>query len=160
MSVVLPQFRRFSFAEQPLPVPGDLRISWRLAVILLMLANSRARRASLAKLHVLNYAIRSPHARDRLLRILAGREHALNWQMRVEPAFGRAVDFTVGEKFASWSRVSARTGLELTDSGCGAATMVTETADLLTDEKVFLADVGKGITEQFITGLLSAARDI
>jgi hypothetical protein len=160
MGVVLPQFRRFSFAERPLPVPGDLRISWRLAVILLMLANSRARRSSLAKLHVLNYAIRSSHARDRLLRILDKREHALNWQMRVEPAFGRAIDFAVGEKFASWSRVAARTGLELTVTGTTAATTITETIDLLTDEKVFLANAGRRITEQFITELLTAARDI
>ena len=68
---------RFSFRARPLPVPGDLRINWRLAVILLMLENSRAKRASLAKLHVLNEAVRSRTARATLESILDSDDHYL-----------------------------------------------------------------------------------
>jgi len=103
MTIVLPEARNFSFTPRPLPVPGDLRINWRVAVTLLMLADSRAKRASLAKLHVLNYAIRSRRARAQLARILDGTDHALNWQTPVEPAFGRAVNFGIEEVVARWT---------------------------------------------------------
>ena len=57
--------RRFSFRRRPTPVPADLRIAWRVSLILLMLLASRSNRASLAKLHILNDAIRSNQV-DRL----------------------------------------------------------------------------------------------
>jgi hypothetical protein len=129
-------------------------------VALLMLAGSRARRASLAKLHVMNYAVRSPRARDQLTRILDGTEPPLNWQMRVEPAFGRAIDFMVGEHFAVWSRVAGRTGLELTDSGAKAVLTITRTGGVLADEKPLLTDLGRRLTEQFVSRLLAAGRNV
>jgi len=160
MTIVLPETRNFSFTPRPLPVPGDLRINWRVAVTLLMLAESRAKRASPATLHVLNYAIRSSRAKSQLAHILDGTEHALNWQMPVEPAFGRAVNFVIGEGFAHWTRVAARTGLELTEAGLKAASTVTETDNLLVDERQFLGTVGKKITEDFVSRLLTAGRYI
>jgi hypothetical protein len=56
----LPEADRFSFRVRPVAVPGELRISWRLAVITLMLHHCRQQRASLIKLHILNDVIRSP----------------------------------------------------------------------------------------------------
>jgi hypothetical protein len=158
MSVDLYNARDFSFEPRPLPVPGDLRITWRLSLILLMLKASRARRASLAKLHVLNYASRSVIARQRLLSILEGSMPTLFWQMPVEPAFGRALDFTVGEGFAIWQRVSSRSGLELTVSGSKAAEAVASRDDLLIEEKAFLVGDAKNITEAFVSRLLSVPR--
>ena len=158
MSVTFYNARDFSFEPRPLPVPGDLRITWRLSLILLMLEASRARRASLAKLHVLNYASRSVRARRRLLSILEGSVPTLFWQMPVEPAFGRALDFTVGEGFAIWQRVSSRSGLELTLSGSKAAQTIASRDDLLIEEKAFLAGDAKKITEAFVSRLLSVPR--
>ena len=74
--------RRFSFTSRPVPVPGDLRINWRLAVILLMLDSSRAKRASLAKLHLLNDAVRSPQSLAKLNDILIGAGDPLSWRSR------------------------------------------------------------------------------
>ena len=92
--------------------------------------------------------------------MLEGAEHPLNWQMRVEPAFGRALDFLVGEKFAIWSRVAGRTGLELTDNGLKAVSVITRDRDVLIDEKSFLASLGRKTTEQFVSKLLSAGRSV
>jgi hypothetical protein len=158
MTVALYNARDFSFVSRPLPVPGDLRISWRLSLILLMLGASRARRASLAKLHVLNYASRSVRARQRLLGILEGSVPTLFWQMPVEPAFGRALDFTVGEGFAIWQRVSSRSGLELTVSGSKAEEVIASRDDLLIEEKAFLAGYSTRMTEGFVSRLLSVPR--
>ena len=101
---------------------------------------------------------RSVRARQRLLGILEGSVPTLFWQMPVEPAFGRALDFTVGEGFAIWQRASSRSGLELTASGSKAAEAVASRDDLLIEEKAFLAGNAKKITETFVSRLLSVPR--
>lgn len=158
MSVELPRAARFSFAARPVPVPADLRINWRVALILLMLGQSRAKRASLAKLHVLNDAVRSTPSRSQLGQTLSGDAPLLSWQMRVEPAFGRAIDFVVGEHFAEWTRSAQRSALQLTKLGLAAWKTINEAEDVLIDEKAFLADVGRRVTEEFVSRLLTAGR--
>lgn len=159
MSAGLVNARDFSFASRPLPVPGDLRINWRIALVLLMLNESRARRASLAKLHVLNYAVRSERARLHLARIMDGSAPTLSWQMPIEPAFGRAIDFMIGEEFARWTRVSSRAGLELSPAGVAASNAINQRDNLLNEEKAFLTDGAKRVTESFVSQLLSVARN-
>ena len=66
-----------SFRVRPVSVPGELRITWRLAVVVLMLAGCRKQRASLVKLHVLNDALRSEDSAQQLRRVLRGRTGAL-----------------------------------------------------------------------------------
>jgi hypothetical protein len=158
MSLVLPQSRRFSFNQRPVPVPADLRINWRISLILAMLGTSRSNRASLAKLHVLNYAARSTRVRTQLTGIIVGTEPALNWHMRIEPAFARAADFVVGERFAEWTRTAQRAGLQLTKTGIAAWKRLDDTEDVLADEKAFLKDTGRKVTEDFVSRLLQARR--
>lgn len=158
MSLVLPKLQRFSFASRPVPVPGDLRLSWRISLILMMLGGSRSNRASLAKLYVLNYAARSDHARAQLDRIILGTESSLNWHMRVEPAFGRAVNFVVGERFADWTQTAQRAGLQMTKTGIDAWRHIDEAEGVFTEEKRFLKEVGKKVTEDFVSRILHLHR--
>jgi hypothetical protein len=158
MSIVLPNTGTFSFYSRPTPVPADLRINWRVAVLLIMLSESRFNRASLAKLHLFNQAIRSTSARAKLTRILSKDEPPVNWIVRVEPAFGRAIDFFVGEKFGEWTKASQRAALQLTTSGVRAANAVQEAEDTLAEEKAYFKEIGPSISEAFVTRLLSAGR--
>jgi hypothetical protein len=41
----------FELLARPEPLPGDLRLAWGLALVLLILGRSRGKRASLQKLH-------------------------------------------------------------------------------------------------------------
>jgi hypothetical protein len=159
MSLELPRSRRFSFTSRPVPVPGDLRIGWRVSLIMIMLGSSRSHKASLAKLYVLNYAVRSSPARAQLERILVGAEPALNWYMRVEPAFARAVNFVVGEGFAQWIQTAQRAGLQLTARGIQTWTLLDGDREVLTEEKAFLKDIGRRVTEGFVSRLLHIWRD-
>jgi hypothetical protein len=54
----------FIFKSRPSPVPGDLRPTWRIALILLILINSRSKKASLRKLHVVSWAARTAVNRE------------------------------------------------------------------------------------------------
>ncbi|WP_342242122.1 hypothetical protein [Inquilinus sp. OTU3971] len=145
--------RRFSFRRRPIPVPGDLRIAWRVSLILTMLVCSRSNRASLAKLHILNDAIRSDqHAR--LKSALDGIRLDLPWNLRVEPAFARAIDFVVGENLATWTKATGRAALQLTKSGTAAAAAVMGMHDTLVEEKAIISDLAKAITETMVAALL------
>jgi hypothetical protein len=149
--------RRFSFQRRPTPVPGDLRIAWRVALILVMLGCSRSNRASLAKLHILNDAVRSDQ-HGRLKAALAGALLDLPWSFRVEPAFARAIDFVVGEKLAKWTKVTGRAALQLTKVGVEAAKGVIGLEDALVTERPIVSDLAKEITERAIANLLGEGR--
>ena len=145
--------RRFSFRRRPVPVPGDLRIAWRVALIMAMLGSSRTNRASLAKLHIINDAIRSGQ-QGRLKTILSGTHAAVPWNLRVEPAFARAVDFVVGEKLAIWTKATDRAALQLTKIGVDAAAAVMGVEDALVEERAAVAELAKLITETRVGSLL------
>jgi hypothetical protein len=155
MTIDLPEASRFSFSAKPVPVPGDLRIGWRLALILMMLGKSRAKKASLAKLHVLNHAIRSPTASKQLERLLAGDVTLVHWQMQIEPAFARAIDFMVGERFAEWTHSSSRSALQLTSTGVKAFETLDHATEVLEVERAFLGSRAMSVTESFVSKLMS-----
>jgi hypothetical protein len=138
---------RFSFVPRPIPVPGDLRISWRLPILVLMLTASRASRASLVKLYILNDALRSSASRAVLLEIMRGERPELDWRMRVEPAFGRAVDNAVGNGLVEWVGQDASRALQLTAAGRTASAQILAMKDVLTAEKAIIADLGRNVTE-------------
>lgn len=144
----------FVFRERPKPCAGDMRISWRVSVTLLALLHSRGKKASFAKLHVLNDALRSQASRDKLEAILEEKSPAYTWRLRVEPAFTRSLDFLVGEGFAVWSVSSNRTTLTLTEKGIEAAKKIDSVGDVLVDERFFLKGLAAKITERFVQQML------
>ncbi|UWQ75186.1 hypothetical protein [Leisingera sp. M658] len=144
----------FVFRERPKPCAGDMRISWRISVTLLALFHSRGKKASFAKLHVLNDALRSQASREKLEAILEERIPAYTWRLRVEPAFTRALDFLVGEGFADWSVSSNRTTLSLTEKGIEAAKEIDSIGDVLVDERPFMKGLAVKITEGIVQKML------
>ena len=149
--------RRFSFERRATPVPGDLRIAWRVALILVMLGCSRSNRASLAKLHILNDAVRF-NQHGHLKAALAGSHRDLPWGFRVEPAFARAIDFVVGEKFATWTKITRRAALQLTKIGVAAMEAVMGLEDALVTERSIVSELAKAMTETTVVSLLGEGR--
>lgn len=148
------------FRDRPKTCAGDMRIAWRLALILLALHYSRGQKASFAKLHVLNDALRSKTSQEKLERILGNTLPMISWRLRVEPAFTRALDFLVGEGLAEWSVASKRTILQLTSKGVEAAKEVVSEDDILVDERQFLNGAAKGVTETFVQRLLMTGKQL
>lgn len=144
------------FTRRPKPVPGDLRITWRLSLTLLALRYSRGHRASLAKLHMLNDALRSEPSKQKLSDMIDGKTPYVYWRMRVEPAFSRNLDFLVGEGFANWMVSAGRTTVKLTAKGKEAAKTVDAANDALQSERSFLSTTGKKVTEGFVRSVIAA----
>lgn len=156
MTVKIHTDRDFSFIRKPSPVPGDLRIAWRLPLTLLMLDFSRGKNASLAKLNLLNDALRSEKSREKLIRIIHGETALIEWRMRVEPAFARNVDFMTGSQLSEWRIASGRAAVGLTDKGKGIAKKLVENVEIFVTEKAFLSEFSGKITEGFVSQILLA----
>lgn len=148
---LLPERPTFKFRHRPGALPGDLRISWRLALLILILRHSRGGKASLAKLHLLNDALRSETALEKLAEILSESRTSLDWRIRVEPALGRALDIARGEGL-----VSVKNGpvYRLTEKGVVAADALEEKEHLLDMERAFLATYARQVSERFVNDLV------
>lgn len=146
------------FRDRLKPCAGDLRISWRLALLLMILSSSRGKKASIAKLHVLNDAFRSELSRLKLLDMLSETRPMLDWRLRVEPALSRAVDFLVGEGFASWQTSGGKIYVKLSAEGENAEKALSQGerfSDLDPENIEYLA---KNASEAFISALIGFGR--
>ena len=146
--------QRISFRVRPVTVRGELRISWRLAVVVLMLAGCRKQRSSLIKLHILNDAVRSDDNAELLRRVLREELAPSFWRTRVEPAFGRAVDLAVGSGLVSWVHNIGR--WPRTDAkGNRCRNCDRQSCRHLENEKKTLEELGSKLTEQRAGALTS-----
>lgn len=158
MSFEIHTDRNFLFERKPSPVPGDLRIGWRLPLTILMLNNSRGKRASLAKLNILNDALRSDKSRSKLGKIIRGETAPIEWRMRVEPAFGRNVDLMTGGHLAEWQVANGKAVICLTDYGKQIAKTIEDDKEIFMTEKMFLRAFSSKITEGFVMQILLAGK--
>ncbi|MCK7612252.1 hypothetical protein [Roseibium sediminicola] len=159
MNFDFPAERRISFKRKPSPVPGDLRIGWRLSLTLLMLFTSRGKKASLAKLNLLNDALRSEASRDKLAKILRGEVSSIEWRLRVEPAFGRNIDLLIGAGLANWVIADGKAALRLTEQGTQVAKLLSTNKEIFVEELSFLNKFSSHMTEAFVKQVLSANRE-
>lgn len=142
----------FTFERRPAPLPGDLRPAWRIAFLLLILLHSRAQKASLQKLHILNWAARTEAYQTLLLRFVAGTAEKDEIIPRIEPSLNRAIDFALGERLVA---VQNGKSLVLTDRGLAAAREIDGAADCLRSEKMFLRQMRSFATERNMEDLLT-----
>ena len=140
------------FHSQPETIPGDLRPLWRISILILILhLTSRGARASLSKIHVLNWAVRSDENRDKLLTTIQGKLAPDIIFIRVDPALNRAIDLACGENLV---KHIAGDRVQLTARGIKIANQLLEQDDLFLKEVDFLKEIGKtSLTESLVSRL-------
>ncbi len=144
----------FRFTPRPVALPPDLRPLWRLSLLVLLFHRaSRQGRASLKKLHVLNWALRQPESRATLLDVLRGRARPDRAIVRFDPALNRALDLAKGEKLVEQI---AGDKFQITAKGRQLAEEVLKDPECMKTEKWFLDEVSSEITEARINRLLAA----
>lgn len=143
--------RSAQFKRPRSPLPGDLRPSYRIALLALALDACRGKRATLRKLYVLNWASKTAENRKDLQDALsdgASKEVAV----RFEPSMGRAIDFAVAERLL---RPEGKGRLVLSEKGMKYATDL-QIAGCFQVEDAFFKLIGKGATESKIVKLLKS----
>ena len=140
----------FSAMDRPQPIPGDLRIVWGQALILLVLASSRGQRCSLQKLHFLAHLSRAARLRDQTREVLARKREPAELSVRIEPWVNRAAAFATANGL-----VDIRDGkaLSLTDVGKEAVKALRK-AEVLSKETAFLDEVSPRATEKVVEKIM------
>ncbi|HEY0015933.1 MAG TPA: hypothetical protein VGC13_06425 [Longimicrobium sp.] len=141
----------FRFSERPAPVLPRHRIAWGLSlVILILVLCSRGRRASLQKLHVLNWAVRNEENRKTFRKFLAGSTDPGAILIRYEPSLNRAIDFAAGEHLVA---ILDSGSIQLTEQGSSFAAELLAQKEVLIAEIAFFKELRLQVTEQMVTNL-------
>lgn len=144
----------FTFQKRPISIPADLRVDWRIAAIILILYIScRNSRATLMKLHVMNWANRNNRGRELFLQLCVGELGPDNIIVRFEPWLNRAVDIALAEGLLQ--RIDGDR-IELTSSGTIMAEEIIKTKDCFVQEKEFLHTIRKSISEAKLKNIIEA----
>jgi len=152
MSILEYMTIRFSFSERPGTIPPDLRPVWRIAVLLLILNSSRGKHASLKRLHVLNWAIRTPESRKQFATRMDPQAPQHGATIRFEPGLGRALVLAEAEGLIQITRGATA---QLTNRGRQIADEIEACDACLSEERQFMHEVGIHILEKDIDPLLT-----
>lgn len=126
-----------AFTERPAAVPGDLRSTWRLALLSLVLDRCHGKAATLEQLHVVGWAVLDEDGRRRLRDAMEGHLPPDVSIVRFDPAWSRVVDLAIGYRLAEWTTTGR---VKLTATGESFASEVWS-SEGLTEERSFLADL-------------------
>ncbi len=134
------------FRRQPSPVLAEHRPIYKICQLLLVLhISSRASRSRLPRLHLFNWALRSPERIEQLTRAAAEKVLRVRaWGF--DPALAIAVRFAIAEGLVH----EASNAYELTDSGMSLVKDILKNRDLFLSDKNALNAIGKGITEGMV----------
>lgn len=156
----------FTFKRRPVPLPGDMRPVWRLHVLVLLLDQCWAGKATHQQLHVLNWAIRTEESRAAFLQFVHGHRSPNQVIVRYDPSLNRAVDFACAEGISSHHDENADLIDAETSRGGGYRVMLTQKGrellreirdmdDCLVEEKEFLEAIGRKVNQQLVASLFS-----
>jgi len=144
----------FIFRGRPAALPGDLRPTWRIGLLVLLLSQCcRQQRSSLTRLHVLNWAVRSEANHEDLSALINGRLSPDRLIVRFDPAFNRAIDFAIGEGLVK--RVDG-SRIELSEAGKAFAEEICEDAEVYITEKKLAGAIKQKVTETLVDNIFGA----
>jgi hypothetical protein len=133
------------------PVPGELRIGWRLPTLLLIVEKCWGERASWTQMHVMSWSLLQRKSSEQLQQLLAG-GRGPEEIVGIDPAVNRTVDIALGEGLLKL----AGQRVTLTDKGRQVIARVRED-DALRAERDTLDGVSGKVTDQAARSALKGA---
>ena len=143
----------YSFQQRPIPITADLRIGWRVGLILLFLhVCCQGEKASLSQLHVFNWAILSRKGRTILQKIIAKELLPEAAIVRVDPSINRAIDYAFAENFIEFERKrnELKSDIQLAPKGKSLAIAIKNERDIFRVEKEFMNAIGKKLNKVLV----------
>ena len=144
--------RPFTFRKRKQIVPGEIRVTWKVSLILIIFhLIAKNKKCSLKKLHVANWITKSDkHLQDFLH--WAADTSQVRPGIRMEPAFDRAIEILVADKILK--KVKGK--LEITDKGASIAEKINGMGVFESEKKQLLA-VKKKMSEANIERVFKVA---
>ena len=141
----------FVFDKRGSSLPADRRPLWRISLIVELLNRcSRGSKSSIARLHVLDWAIRSETGTQQLAEFLESGPSLRFEPVRFDPAVLRAIDFGRASGLFDLSKQS----VQLTSQGEDFARALIENKELFARERQIMARIGKSFTENKVDAFL------
>ena len=134
----------FVYTPRPDPVPGDLRMSWGLTVLIFALFYSRGKKSNFQKLQFLAHAVRVEEGREEVRGLLSGKYRPADVSVRVEPSLNRAVSLAHALKIVE---IQKGVSVSLTTEGLRIAEELGKEGVILEEERKFLCEVAPKITD-------------
>jgi len=138
------------FSRRDDAIPGDLRITWRLSVLCLVLQRFRGNKSTLENLHILWWSVRSGETRGLFLRWLDGDKRPDEIIVRFDPSLAVTVDLALGAGLAMRTNTGA---IALLPTGLALAVDLWSDADVLVEEKTFLSKLPRSLTQRALKEL-------
>lgn len=139
------------FRHRPDPIPGDLRLGWRLPVLTLVLDQCRGKTANLEQVHLLLWSLRTEAGRKLIARWFAGDRRPDDPIVRYDPTLTRTIALAVATGLVKRNRNQT---LTLSHQGQDIASAVRSQEGALVDEKRALNALPKGITQTRVRQML------
>lgn len=143
---------KVAFGRQPEAIPGDLRISWRLTILCLILMRCRGSKTNLQTLHVLWWAMRARTSRELFVRWVEGDNRPDDLVVRFDPSLTVTLDLALGAGLVTWESSTSVVGLTL--EGKGFADRAWADENVLREERTFLRRLPAHITQKSMRELL------
>ena len=141
----------FVFRERPFPIPGDLRPSWRVGLVVLLLRYcGRAKKSTIARLQVLNWGVRDNETSDALQSAIDGRAEPQMLIVRFDPFLIRAIAYAAAEGLVAYESGKS---VRLLDEGSALAEELFAAEGAFVREKQFIARIGRSLTEAWVNTL-------
>lgn len=141
-----------AFGRQPEAIPGDLRISWRLTILCVILNRCRGSKTNLQTLHVLWWATRSRTSRDLFVRWLEGDNRPDDLVVRFDPSLTVTIDLAFGAGLVTWD--SGTSVVALTAQGKSVAEAAWSDETVVREERAFFRRLPAHITQKSMRELL------
>ncbi len=138
------------FRHRPDPIPGDLRIGWRVTMLTLVLDQCRNKTANLDQVHLLLWALRTESGRRLIARWFAGDRRPDDPILRYDPSLTRTISLTVASGLV---RRNKNQTLTLSQQGQDVASEARQQR-VLTEEKNTLLILPKSITQAKVRQML------
>ncbi|ENN8408612.1 hypothetical protein [Serratia marcescens] len=141
--------KKMTFRSNGSPIEPELRPIWRIAIITLILKNlCRGSKSNLRKIQVIYSIVASKDKREEFTK----RKLDSNYSIRFDPLVDRAVALAIGEGIL---KIDESKSISLTNKGNEFYKKISNTDELLNDEKEFMAALKKSdFTEENINKLL------
>ena len=148
---MIEQISKLRFHRRPSPVLPEHRPLYKIGQLLLILQlASHGKKSRLARLHLFNWALKSKERQAQLLS--AARSKSLTVEAwGFDPALAIAIRFGIAEELIEESS----TGYRLTLYGADFTIELMGDPEVLAEEKKFLTQVGRGITEAMVERVAS-----
>ncbi|WP_405589912.1 hypothetical protein [Streptomyces sp. NBC_01190] len=141
-----------TFTQRPDPIPGDLRIGWRLSALAIVLDKCRGGTANPEQIHLLIWALRSSSSREMIQRWISGERMPDDFAVRYDPALSRTISIAVASGLAERR---PNQSIALTSQGSALARTVWSDREVLREEKGLLSSLPGKITQKAIRDLMS-----